>query len=300
MQWNHNLYAGWDWSGASTYRRYNTNTWGEFKTFQQFNAYLNLEQQDISKTALRGGPRFRRPAGFSTGGRLSTDYRKRFNAGVSYGIGGDYGRDISRGFDVGLDLNYQPLDALQLYLGPGFERTRRRDQYFATEGEGAGVRYLHGRIDQQTLSVTVRATYNLTPDFTVQYYGQPFIARGVYDEFKAVADPLARDFDARFTTFAAGSVSHDEADGTFAVDEDGDGATDFDFDDPDFNFLQFRSNLVVRWEYRPSSTVFLVWSQGVTGGADPATGVVEALTQELFDDEVRNTFLVKATYRFVR
>ena len=72
------------------------------------------------------------------------------------------------------------------------------------------------------------------------------------------------------------------------------------FGNPDFNFLQFRSNAVVRWEYLPSSTVFLVWSQGVTGGADPETGVLSALGNDLFGDGVENTFLVKVTYRWVR
>ena len=58
--------------------------------------------------------------------------------------------------------------------------------------------------------------------------------------------------------------------------------------------------MVLRWEYLPSSTLFLVWSQGVTGGADPETQVLEALRDDLFGEGVRNTFLLKATYRWVR
>ena len=74
----------------------------------------------------------------------------------------------------------------------------------------------------------------------------------------------------------------------------------YTFGDPDFNFLQFRSNMVLRWEYLPSSTLFVVWSQGVTGNADPATDVIAALGNDLFGDGVQNTFLLKATYRWVR
>ena len=194
IQWNHNLYAGADWSGASTYRRYNTNVWGQLKTFNNFNANITLEQQDISKTVLRGGPRFRRPIGFFARGSASTDNRKDFR-----GVG-------LRGLRRGVRPRPPPplqhrarrqLPALRrsqhLPRGPNFERVRRRDQYFATRTDGRGEEaYLHGSIDQQTLSLTLRATYNLTPDFTVQYYGQPFIARGVYDEYKRVTDRPAR------------------------------------------------------------------------------------------------------------
>ena len=299
-QWNHNFYAGWDFSGQSTYRRYNTNANAQLKTFQNLNVYLNLEQQDITKTALRGGPRLRRAPGFYTGGYASTDSRKDVVFGAFVGFGGAYERDLNRGYNVGADIQTQPLDALQIYLGPSFDQTRRQDQYFRTVGQGAEARYLHGTIEQQTFSLTLRATYNLTPDFTLQYYGQPFVARGVYSEFKEVAAPLARDFDERFLTYAPRDVRFDEDAGRYTVSGESTGGEAVRFGNPDFNFLQFRSNFVARWEYRPSSTVFFVWSQGVEGAGMPARGVFESLGGDLFGEGVRNTFLVKGTYRFVR
>ena len=299
-EWNHNLYAGWDWSGASTYRRYNTNANVQLKGFQNFGASLTLEEQDISKTTLRGGPRFRRPAGFFFDGRGSTDSRKPVVVGAFGGFGGAYQQELLRSFNIGLDLRAQPLDALGLYIAPSYRQTRRLDQYFTTRGEGAEARYLHGSIHQQTLSITLRATYNLTPDFTIQYYGQPFVARGVYKDFKEVADPLAKSFDERFTVYQPGEVFYNTDIDVYEIRGTSTGGQSITFGNPDFNLLQFRSNLVVRWEYRPSSTIFLVWSQGVTGATDPETGVADALAQDLFDDEIRNTFLIKGTYRFVR
>ena len=159
--------------------------------------------------------------------------------------------------------------------------------------------YLHGSINQQTFSLTLRATYNLTPDFTIQYYGQPFIARGVYEEFRYVTDdPLATKLDARLARFNPRDITRDEDTGRFNVDEASPTGA-LDFRNPDFNILQFRSNAVVRWEYLPSSTLFFVWSQSVTGGADPSTGVFDALANDLFGEGIENTFLVKATYRWV-
>ncbi|MEL7162690.1 MAG: DUF5916 domain-containing protein, partial [Bacteroidota bacterium] len=299
FQWNQNIYMGWDYAGNALNRSYNTNFWGQTKGFQNFRAFLNLEQQDISKNALRGGPLLRRPAGWFTGGGVGTDYRKRFNAYVNFGFGGSYDRNV-RGGNVSVDFQYQPLDALQLYVRPAFNWNNRRDQWFGQQTDGDRVGYLHGQIAQQTFSLTIRGTLNLTPDFTIQYYGQPFVARGVYDEFKIVDDPLAKDFDNRFYTFPENTVTFNEESGTYLVDDDEDRAVDFEFGDPDFNFLQFRSNMVVRWEYRPGSTVFLVWSQGLVGNADPTKNVFDALGSDLFGNDVRNTFLVKATYRWVR
>lgn len=302
FQWNHNIYLGWDFDGASLNRSYNTNVWGQFLNFSNVNFFLNFEQQDISKNALRGGPLFRRSPGFALGGRYSTDERKRFVAGINLSGGRSYDGNVMGG-NLGLNFNYQPTDALSLGFFPSFNPSTRRDQYFATQTVGGEEVYLHGRIEQQTISLTLRATYNLTPDFTIQYYGQPFIARGVYDEFKDVAAPLANDFEERFVTFTDQQLSFDEASDTYSIDLAGEGpggTADFAFDNPDFNFLQFRSNLVVRWEYLPGSTLFLVWQQGTSGGGDPAQNVFRTLTQDLFDNDLRNTFLVKGTYRWVR
>ena len=84
------------------------------------------------------------------------------------------------------------------------------------------------------------------------------------------------------------------------IDEDRDGNTDYSFGDPDFSFVQFRSNLVARWEYIPGSEIFLVWSQGVTGLDDPRNTLGDALRNQVLDRKKENTFLLKVTYRFVR
>ncbi|MEM6771395.1 MAG: DUF5916 domain-containing protein, partial [Bacteroidota bacterium] len=298
FQWNQNIYAGWDFAGNSLNRSYNTNVWGQLKTFQNFNWFLNLEQQDISKNALRGGPLFRRPPGWATGGGIGTDYRKRFNAFLFFNGGRSYDGNVMGG-SVGIEFSYQPIDALSLSFQPSLNLTEREDQYFDTQQDGDRMGYLHGHIKQQTLSLTLRGTYNITPDFTIQYYAQPFVARGIYDNFKIVDNPLAKSFDDRFYTFPLESITFDSDDNLFSVNDDADEDVDFAFRDPDFNFVQFRSNLVIRWEYRMGSTLFFVWQQGTEGGVDPKQNVFSTLP-DLFGNDIRNTFLVKATYRFVR
>ena len=196
-------------------------------------------------------------------------------------------------------VRWQALPALSFSLDPDFERSYRGDQYIDQVESDQGLRYLNGKVDQTTLSITLRATYSLTPNLTIQYYGQPFIAKGQFSRFNRVTNPTARDFDERFLIFSQQQLSVNEEE-KYAVDENGDGASDYTFSDPDFNFMQFRSNLVVRWEYLPNSEIFLVWNQGTTTDGDPNKNVLRSLGDDLLGGSIRNTFLVKATYRWVR
>ena len=146
----------------------------------------------------------------------------------------------------------------------------------------------------------MRFNYNITPNLTLQYYGQPFVSRGRYSEFKYITNSLDTDFFGRFHQYTDAEISYDDDDETFFIDEDLDGETDYSFDKPDFNFMQFRSNFVARWEYIPGSEVFLVWSQSNTVFGDPQDGLWTSITDRLFDDnKPHNIFLVKLTYRFL-
>jgi len=75
---------------------------------------------------------------------------------------------------------------------------------------------------------------------------------------------------------------------------------DYAIDDPDFNFIQFRSNLVARWEYIPGSELFLVWAQGTTSFGDSGDRLLPSLSDNLFSDQAHNIFLIKCTYRFIK
>ena len=88
-------------------------------------------------------------------------------------------------------------------------------------------------------------------------------------------------------------------DDTYTVDENLNGTSNFSFGNPDFSFVQFRSNLVLRWEYIPGSEVFLVWSQDVSQSGNPLDGLLPSLGDNIFGQTPQNIFLLKATYRFV-
>ncbi|MGB3619282.1 MAG: DUF5916 domain-containing protein [Catalinimonas sp.] len=300
MRWSHSLFARWDWAGTALSRRYNTNFFAQFKNFWAVNGSAGAEQLDLTKNILRGGPLLRRPPGGGGTLRVNTDIRRKLVLEGYVGGGSSYD-GTARSFGTGLEFFYQPVDALSFSVEPELDLSRRDEQYFdqvVREGETV---YLSGRIARRTLTVTMRATYNLTPNFTVQYYGQPFIAKGVYDRFNQIGDdPLARRFADRYEVFAPERAVFNADTRRYDLDAEGDGVFDLAFDDPDFSLMQFRSNLVLRWEYRPNSEIFLVWTQGVTTEGDPAKDLYGSLTDDLFGGALRNTFLVKATYRWVR
>ena len=74
---------------------------------------------------------------------------------------------------------------------------------------------------------------------------------------------------------------------------------DYSFENPDFSYVQFNSNLVLRWEYIPGSELFLVWSQGVTSSVGSSNGLFEGFETGILDERPQNIFLLKATYRFI-
>lgn len=297
---NYNHWFRWDYSGKFIYLQYNVNSHATFKNNWQAGTGLTWNPFDISNNALRGASSIRRPAGMGHNVYVSSDYRKKVN--VNLNILNFWGFENSiYGNDLGLTVSVQPLDALRISLSGAYAYTwRRQDQFVSNVLYNNSIRTIVGEVKQKTLRFTGRLSYNITPELTVQYYGQPFITRPLYNKFAFVSDPLAKKYDDRFHVFNSNEISF--SNDRYFVDETADGIPDYSFSEPDFNFVQFRSNLIVRWEYRAGSELYLVWSQGNTPDAssDLDTPIAKSLFDNAFANQSRNIFLVKWTYRFLR
>jgi len=248
---------------------------------------------------LRGGPRWAFADENFAFAFVGTDQRKKFSvsAGFVYSTMRQNNFALRR---YQLNMRWQPLDALSLSLETQYEQNPNKTQYVTQRAYAPaqyGTRYITGAIDQETLSTTLRINFNINPNFTIQYYAQPFVAKGTYDNFNYVLEADNEDLGKRIQRYTDNQIS--ASDGLFSIDEDEDGTIDYSFGNPDFNFVQFRSNLVARWEYIPGSELFLVWSQGVDGLADSDESLYNAADSQIFGQQIRNTFLVKWTYRFV-
>lgn len=298
LNYNHNL--KWDFGGRLRRVFFNVNTHAFFKNNWGVGTGINLLPLDISNNALRGSTALRNTASISTWNYIQSDERKR----VSVSLNTAFSKGLDRtGYsqDYSLSIGFIPLNALQVGLSPAYSQSwRRQDQFVDNVLYNSEVRSIVGEVNQKSFSLTGRISYNLTPDLTIQYYGQPFIFRALYKDYAVVTDPLNKDSDARFHTFSSTEIS--ETDGQFAVDENADGSPDYTFSKPDFNYIQFRSNLVMRWEYIPGSELYVVWSQGAVPNAfgDLTTPLVRSLFDNAFSEKVRNIFLLKMTYRLLR
>ena len=131
---------------------------------------------------------------------------------------------------------------------------------------------------------------------SIQYYGQPFVAAGSYNHFKRITDPRGERFEERFHVFQEDEIEYNETSGLYTVDENSDGQSDYSFRNPDFNFREFRSNLVVRWEYLPGSTLYFVWSQQRSGYEPTGDFHYSNNMGDLFSVPPHNVFLVKLNY----
>ena len=200
----------------------------------------------------------------------------------------------------GMFIRYQPINVFNISISPNYNHFQRKSQYVSLEQFGGEDRYVVASIDQKTISASIRFNYSITPNLSFQYYGQPFIFQVNYDDFKYIDDPLGKTLEDRTNSLSGNQIRFEADNDIFLVDENQDGQTDYDFGRPDFSVIEFRSNFVMRWEYRPGSELFLVWAQGKGDFGDPDNRVWQNFTENIFGSRGRNTFLVKYTYRFLR
>jgi hypothetical protein len=202
--------------------------------------------------------------------------------------------------DIEYSLTYKPVNTVSISLSPSFFAAQDNLQYVTSiEGNGP-ANYIMANLNSKQLSLSARVNVGITPDMSIQYYGQPFYFAGEYTNFKTITDPDAANYYDRFHEYAVNEeIKLDSENGVYNVDADKDGTTDFSFDNPNFHFLQFRSNLVYRWEYKPGSTIFLVWSQGRTTDGPEGTFMFNEYSKELRAASPQNDFLIKISYAII-
>lgn len=267
---------------------YKNNWWSEFGGAHKPRIFIN--------SFLRGGPRWR----FNEENYFyvfsGTDRRKK----MSFDLGYVHSQAAQDAFGLRryvFRTRYQPLNSLSLSLNLEYEANPNRTQYVAERNFNNQSRYILGNIDQETLSATLRLNYNINPNLTIQYYGQPFIFKADYSNLNYVVDATAEDINDKVNWYDENQVSFEE--GSYLIDENRDDVVDYRVSNPDFAFVQFRSNLVARWEYIPGSEIYFVWSQGINGYGDVNRDFSAIVDNQLLRQRPQNTFLIKATYRFI-
>jgi hypothetical protein len=289
--------SGWDFSGEHLYMNVNLNMRMQFKNYWSFAIGFNRGFFDIDRHQLRGGPNLRAPGEFSTWFNIDSDSRKKLSFELF--VRNNWGDEAyQRSFGASLDFIYRPLNFLQISLEPGYNYREQEVIYVETPEYNGNDVYVVSAINQEFVSMDIRIELSITPDLSIQYWGQPYLFSGAYSSYKQVANPMSKRWQDQYTLYTDNEISYDEADNMYHIDESGDGYTDYSFENPDFSFYEFRSNLVIRWEYIPGSTAYLVWSQGRTGDHPDGRFSLSENINKLLDVSPRNIFLLKISYRF--
>ena len=265
FRFNLNQWAGWNFDGDRLNLGFNVNAHAVFANQWSTGSGLNLNPQSFDDRATRGGPGAYGNRAKSLWGYLNTDGRQPIQGSVFYFIGAD--RAGSRFWSAGPSLTWRTTPFLSINAGVDINGTDERQQWIAQDDE----HYVFGRLDQRTVALTTRVNYTVTPNLSLQLYAQPFVSAGDYSRFKELVDSRARDFNARFADYAFTG-------------------------DPDFNYRSFRTTNVLRWEYRPGSTLFVVWQQGREDVTDQGTFRFGRDFGGVFAAPARNVFLVKLAY----
>jgi hypothetical protein len=260
---------------------------------------FNLSLPALTTIDLRGGPAMKYPGSWNTFLSISTNEQKKLAFELEGYIDHSFEKAYSLYSGGELEINWKPLNALQIEVSPEYHYDRCELMYVTTREFSQANRYLFGTIRQNTVSASFRINLNLTPDLSLQYWGQPFISSAKYDAFKRITNPRAEDYRDRFQEFAGGEIDYDSGTSQYHVREDA-LQYSYSFKDPNFNVREFLSNMVLRWEYNPGSTLYLVWSQNRHSRTTNGNFDLGHDLDRLFGTRPGNIFLVKLSYRIGR
>jgi hypothetical protein len=281
----------------------------ELLNYWEIEAEASVRPWLRDRTSTRGGPLMLSPLSNEMSLQLQTDRRTWINFGpeVQYAWKqADGGRSVQ----IGLETELRPSSNIEIEIEPQFTWSRNAAQYVRTTDvvpyePTYGSRYLFGEIEQRELSMELRLDYIFSPTLSLQLFAQPLIASGDYRSYRQLVAPETFDFD----VFEEGT--HAQADGvnicidgrtcvdpegTRYVDFEGNGQVDYSFTDQDFNVRSLVGNLVFRWEYRPGSTLFLVWQRRHFNEIPDGQFTFGRDLSALLSAPAENAFMVKVSY----
>jgi hypothetical protein len=268
FRYNLNQWASWNYDGDRLFSGYNVNAHAVFKNNWGTGTGGNINPQPFDDRATRGGPGVYGNAQRSIWAYLESDQRPAVSMGV-FTFNSTDGKGTTF-HDVNPNVSYRPSSFLKASVGLHLSLNHDDSQWVEATDDG---RYVFARIDQKTVGIQTRLNYTVTPSLSIQLYAEPFVSAGDYSNFKELVDGRSKSYEGRYQPTAyAGN--------------------------PDFNYRSFRTTNVLRWEYKPGSTLFVVWQQGREATAPYGDYNFSRDFGAVFDAPTKNVFLVKFAYWF--
>ena len=239
----------------------------DFRNFSKAYIWAGRSASRYDDLDTRGGPPIATPGRTYWGLFTSTDSRKLWN--ISFDL--NVGHSDAGGWDYQWkpSFSFQPTTRLQASFGASYLTLLNVAQWIENRDADADgtVDHIYGRLRQHVVDVTARATYTLQRDLSLQVFLQPFVAVGAYGDVQRLARPRSFDFEPVAATTS-----------------------------PDFNTKSVRSNVILRWEYTPGSTLFFVWNMSALDTSRPGVFAPFRDLGSAFEARGTNVLMVKASY----
>ncbi len=267
---NINQYQGWNFGGDRTYSGGNVNSHWTFTNYYSIGAGFNLDAAPFRDRVTRGGPGVLGNPGKNLWYYLNTDNRKALQVFYNGGHWADT-RNSER-HDINPGINWRATSSISLNMSLRYYINKDDSQWVENEDlDDGSQRYVFGRIDQKTVSFPTRFNYTMTPNLSLQVYAEPFVSAGEYSSYKELVDGRAGKYEDRYRPYAYS-------------------------DNADFNIRSFRTTNVLRWEYRPGSSLFVVWQQNKSDEMEYGDYRFGRDFRGVFSAPTNNTFLIKFSY----
>ena len=265
-----------------------------------------LHPSTYDERLTRGGPTVIHYGYNMWSTNFGTDSRKRIVGNFQFQLIRPIDNSEGGRLFYGPSATIKPSSRVLVNLSPSLDIDNTAQQYVTAVTDPtvapqfAGTRYVFGRLAQKTLSMDTRLNMTFTPNLSLQMFAQPFLSSGKYTSFKEFAEAKSRRmyfFGRDNGSTVTRNVDAQSGAVSYTIDPDGGGpAPAFSFDNPDFNFRSLRGTGVLRWEYRPGSTLYFVWTQERNGFDQFGDFNFSRDRSALFRDRPTNVFQIKGTY----
>jgi hypothetical protein len=270
----------------------------QFHNYWQIDLALGRSVNTWDDKLTRGGPTTIRPGIRSATLAVSSDLRRRFWIQAATQLSNREFGGRSRLFRT--TLNLRPFPLLTLSATPSFLKAHSVAQYLATIRDATAVstfgsRYVFGGLDQTEVAIPFRASLALSPKLSLQLYSQALLSTGDFPVIRELAMPNTYDFP--IYGLDIGTIERAPYGPFYIINPDGPGpAPPFVLPVPDFNQRSLRVNAVLRWEFRPGSDAYVVWTQRRLDRVDSGNFNFADDLGSLFSAPADDVFLVKITW----
>ncbi len=270
----------------------------QLKNFWGLNGFVIRGNEVFNERLTRGGPVVRSLGFKFVNVSVNTDARKKISFSTSPSVTVRDNEEDS--YSLNANVTYKPSSNVQLSAGPSFGKSWSVAQFVTSGADSTaksffGRRYIFAGLRQKQFAMSTRANVTFTPALTLEVFAQPLIVAADYTKFREFVAPRQ----SAMHDFTPSQITSTQVGGSkrYTVDVDGAGpAQPIAFFNPTFNFRSLRGNAVMRWEYKPGSTLFFVWQQSRSGTEGVGDFNFSRDREALFRNHPDNIFLVKATY----